>query len=90
MKYSVLSLLFLASACMAGETGIVYQGKTYVLFKDGKKVGDLPAEISRKPASIHGSGGITIRYSMDSDHGVICYNNDDAPDRESNISCVKL
>lgn len=83
-----IALLFASVAVNANESGILYQGKKYVLFKDGKKVGEEP-DFARKPASLRAGSWLSIRYEEDSQNGVICYYNDDAPDHKADISCVK-
>ena len=40
----VLSLLVLPAVSLAGESGYIFQGKEYVVFKDGEKVGKTFAE----------------------------------------------
>jgi hypothetical protein len=87
--FVAMILLFSFSLAQAGESGVIIQGKTYMLYKDGKKVGDLPPEATRKPQSLGGMAQ-TLEYELDSSTGIICYSvkNDLGGDAQT-LSCIK-
>jgi hypothetical protein len=92
MKYFFMFFItFNVLFANANESGVLYQGKSYVIFKDGKKVGEEPS-LPRKPSSISPGNWIAIKYEIDEKNGVICYYNSDGSFSEMKtapISCVK-
>lgn len=93
MKKFVLGVIVLiSSSAFAGETGILFQGKQYPLYRDGKKVGEEPKEarlpagageaVSEAPPYFKG----TIYYTLDDKAGVVCYHDSSG---KSLLSCVK-
>ncbi len=84
----LLPLLLFSFPAFANESGVLFQGKTYVIYKDGKKVGDEP-KVDRKIASIDSSGYLRIRYETDETNGTICYYNYDASTSVTAVSCLK-
>ena len=105
-----IQMLFIASflvaiSASAGESGILFQGKEYVLYRDGKKVSDLPSEVAqqlknRKPASENNGSGFredtndpTTIYFQRSSEGVNCYyrsTGDGGHGASGSVSCVKV
>jgi hypothetical protein len=87
MKLLVALTIFLFSApAFAGESGIIFQGKKIVLFKDGKRVGQEPKE-ARGLASVKKLLPDTLYYRTDTENRVICYSPYNFGDA---ISCLKM
>lgn len=94
MKILAVSLLTVASCfAWAGESGFVYQGKTYVVFKDGKKTGKTFEELfpgeNRKPSSMTSTVLGMVSYEEDQDSGVRCYRFPSNTGYQA-LSCVKV
>ena len=70
LMYLVL-LSSIPTGVFAGQSGYIKNGKTYIVYKDGEKVGEYPANLSvketRKPASsTQGYGGeVLLRFEED-------------------------
>jgi len=104
MKKIVAAIVLLTSAYgstgMCGESGYVYQGKSFVVYKDGEKIGEWPNNSpvsdskNRKPANV---AKVTINdyILVFEDDGVVrCYgwgfnNGGISPDTRAAPFCVK-
>ena len=95
----LVSLTFFSVQSFAGESGVIFQGKKTVLYKDGKKVGELPAGFAdnkpegRKPDSvkppIEGVPFMSELYFQEIGD-VVCYSLiHDTRGPNPSLSCVK-
>lgn len=81
---------FMISAIEANEAGFVYQGKRYVVYKNGEKVGktheEMMAEKGREPSSKISKGYVSI-LTYEEDELARCYRQ--AGGTTENLHCVK-
>jgi hypothetical protein len=94
MKFASLIFMFtiLSSAAFANESGFVYQGKKYVVFKDGEKVGptyeEKFKEKSRVPAAKM-SATYNSFISYEDDEIARCYRYGSSSGGADTLFCVK-
>ena len=85
----LLGLIFSFTAAFAGESGYIENGKTHVVFKDGKKIGEWPAQpAKRDPANFKRSISSNFYFTDDDSMGVRCYSTETVTSGGP-ISCVK-
>ncbi|MBX3017782.1 MAG: hypothetical protein KF767_07835 [Bdellovibrionaceae bacterium] len=88
------AFLMWGGLAIAGESGVIYQGKRYPLFKDGQKAGELPTDIlaaeksGRKPSAEPRNAYASPVYYTSEDNGITCFIMGNGAGG-SNISCVK-
>lgn len=87
----IIAGLFSAAA-LAGESGIIINGKKTVLFREGKKIGELPND-SRKPSSaaniVEGTATNRELFYQEVD-GIVCFSLNSSATKEGGpgLSCV--
>lgn len=93
-----LSVILASSVSFAGESGFYYQGKKYVVYREGKKVGKTFAELGlgteqsaeRKPAGNISSGfpyGAAVGYESTASY--ICFLGSYSTEAGIALSCLK-
>ena len=99
MKNTLFLILFLFSQIIfANEVGYFFQGKKYLVYKEGKKIGEWPkanqatTSQNRNPASIKLNNDLYLEYQEDD--LARCYfgglNTSNYPiDGKFQLSCVK-
>ncbi len=90
-----LITLLICSMTFAGESGFIYNGKTYIVYRDGEKVGKTMEELGlgepkstkkRKPSSFSNNRNVEITFQTDN-LGNTCYYF--AYTNGDSISCVR-